>query len=281
MQFDEYDAPVRALIHRALKAKLLSKEEEVRLAVAMNEGTRRERKAARDKLVESHLKLAIQEARRYSFTGVPIEDLINQGTIGLMQAAKKFEVERGFRFNTYARWWVRESVKLYARSQGKVIRVPESRAKKIRLMNTWIKRLSTDDYVPTDEEVAEAMGESVEEVRNLAVYALNPVSLNTPISEDGETEWLDFVEDENGVDVVAVIEESELSEAIAKALECLNDKQRYVIVKRFGLDGEDEQTLEEVSQTLKVTRERVRQIQVKALEKLGKGTAGAILSACR
>ena len=278
MQTHDPDTNLRLFIHNALKAKLLTREEEVALCKKMKTGNRAEKKAARDKLVEHHVKLAIKVARKFTYTGVPLQDLIHEGVLGLMQAAKKFEVEKGFRFSTYSRWWVLETIKLYARSQGAVIRVPESRAKKIRLMNQRIKELSVDGYVPTDQEIADAMAEKVDEVQKLAVYALNPVSLNSPVGFEGTAEMGDFIEDQNAVDIDELIAEGQLSEVLADALSELTERERFVIVKRFGLDGQGEKTLADLHEVLDISRERVRQIQAKALEKLASGGSAKVLA---
>lgn len=279
MQTYDPDTNLRLFIHNALKAELLTREEEVALCKKMKTGSNRaEKKAARNKLVEHHVKLAIQVARKFTYSRVPLQDLIHEGVLGLIQAAKKFEVEKGFRFSTYARWWVLQSIKLYAQSQGAVIRVPVSQGRKIRLMNQCIKELSVDGYVPTDQEIAEAMDETVAEVQKLAVYALNPVSLNSPVGFEGTAEIGDFIEDQNVVDVDDLIAEGQLSEAIADALSELTDRERFVIVKRFGLDGQGEKTLADLHEVLDISRERVRQIQAKALEKLATGGSAKVLA---
>lgn len=277
----KYDAvdPVAVFIARALRAKMLSREEEIELAHQMK-SRGKEGDSARDRIVEAHLKLAINVARKFAYTRIPMEDLIQEGSIGLMQAAAKFDVDKGFRFSTYARWWVFQSIKLYAFEQGREIRIPESQNKKIRKMNAIINKLSENGSVPTDQQVALAMDVDVETVQELAVFSLKPISINLPIGETGDSELGDLLPDENAVDAEAEVVRANMIETIHGALDCLSDRERYVITKRFDLDGEGTQTLEELSQKFEVTRERVRQIQVKALEKLGAGASKNLLGSC-
>lgn len=276
-----YDAvdPEAAFIARALRAKMLSPEEEIELAHQMkSRGKSGDR--ARNKLVEAHLKLAINTARKFTWTGIPMIDLIQEGSIGLMQAAAKFEVERGFRFSTYARWWVFQAIKVYAYEKGREIRIPESKNKKIRAMNAIVRKLSENGTVPSDREVADAMQVDIKTVQELAVFSQKPISINLPIGESGNSELGDLLPDSNALDPEAETVLADMIETIHGALDCLNDRERYVITKRFDLDGQGKQTLEELSQHFDLTRERVRQIQVKALEKLGAGASKSLLGSC-
>lgn len=277
-QYDQAN-PVSVFINRAIRTKMLSREEEIELANAMQSRSRAGQ-AARDKLIEAHIKLAINVARKFTWTGMPLEDLIQEGTIGLMQAANKFEVEKGYRFSTYARWWVFQAIKQHAYEQGREIRIPESQHKHIRKMNRIIGDLSADGHLPTDLEVAEAMDVDVETVQELAVHALKPISINLPVGEEGSTELGDLLEDKNATDPEEELLRADVIEKIHNALDCLNGRERYIIAKRFDLDGQGKQTLGQLSDHLGITRERVRQIQVKALEKLGASASKDVLGTC-
>lgn len=268
---------VAMLVRLARSAKMLSAEEEAKLATEMKAGGARGQRA-RDKLVLSYLRLAISVAKKFSKSGLPLEDLIQEGNVGLLQAADKFEIEKGFRFGTYARWWVFQAVKQYAQEKGHDIRVPPSTQKHIVRMNKVVKELSADGHTPTDEEVAAAMQEDVAKVRQLAVYAMKPVSINLPVGKDGEdtAELGDFLADDSSPDAEEVAIANDTTEAVQAALGCLKDRERRVIVRRFDLDGEGQATLEDLSVELGITRERVRQIEVKAKEKMLKASGGKL-----
>lgn len=274
----KYDNEVlQSFLGLARRTKMLSREEEQQLGLDLKKGGARKKRAS-DQLVVSHMRMAINAARRFSFTGLPMEDLIQEGNIGLMQAAEKYDVDTGYRFSTYARWWVFQAIKKFAYENGRDIRIPESTHKKIRKMNTVVKELSKAGRVPSDEEVAAAMGEDLDKVRELAVFALNPVSINTPVgfSSDDERELGDLIADENAVDGEEVAIANDTADVVRDALACLNDRERMVIVGRFDLDGEGKKTLDDLAGPLGVTRERVRQIEVAAKKKMRKASGGKL-----
>lgn len=274
----QYDNEALQMFYALARSqKMLTREEEHQLGLDLKKGGARKKRAI-DKLVLSHIRMAINTARRFSFTNLPQEDLIQEGNIGLLQAAEKFDVDTGYRFSTYARWWVFQAIKKYAYENGRDIRIPESTHKKIRKMNTVVKELTKSGRVPSDEEVAEAMGEDLDKVRELAVFALNPISINLPVGRDAEDERElgDLIADQNAVDGEEAAIANDTAEAVRDALSCLTEKERTVIIGRFDLDGTGKKTLEDLAQPLGCTREWVRQIEANAKKKMLKASGGKL-----
>src|SRR5918998_17219 len=242
--------------------RLLTHEEEIDLGRRTREGD----KTARSELIEKNLRLVIPIAKKYRGMGLPFGDLIQEGNIGLMRAADKFDPEKGFRFSTYATWWIRQAVQRAVADKGRTIRVPVHMGEKIRKMARTYNELSAElEREPTDEEVAERLGWDVDRVKDVKSAIPDATSLNQPLSSDeGSSELGDLIEDEreSGVvgEVVEKLETSDLMESVAR----LPERERRVLVRRYGLDGEKPATLADLSEELAVSRERVRQLQYEA-----------------
>lgn len=244
------------------KGSLLTHQEEIELSRKAKAGDGR----ARQRLIEKNLRLVVSVAKKYRGHGLPFEDLIQEGNIGLMKGIDKYDPDRGYRLSTYATWWIRQAVQRAVADKGRTIRVPVHMGEKIRKMARAYNELSVElERDPTDEEVAGRVGWTVEKVRDTKDAMPDATSLNQPLgSEEGSSEVGDLVEDERDSDtagaVVREVETSGLPEAIGR----LPERQRHVLLRRYGLEGEEAATLAELSDELGVSRERVRQLQKEA-----------------
>jgi RNA polymerase primary sigma factor len=241
------------------RGRLLTHEEEIDLGRRTREGD----ETARSELIERNLRLVIPVAGKYRGMGLPFGDLIQEGNIGLMRAADKFDPDKGFRFSTYATWWIRQAVQRAVADKGRTIRVPVHMGEKIRKMTRAYNELSAQlKREPTDEEVAERLGWDLYWVKDVKSAIPDATSLNQPLSSDeASSELGDFVEDEResgaAGEVVRKLEKRRLMESVAR----LPERQRRVLVRRYGLDGEKPATLADLSEELEVSRERIRQLQ--------------------
>ena len=244
------------------RGRLLTHEEEIDLG----RRTRRGDETARSELIEKNLRLVVPIAKKYRGKGLPFGDLIQEGNIGLMRAADKFDPEKGFRFATYATWWIRQAVQRAVADKGRTIRVPVHMGEKIRKMARTYNELSVRlEREPTDEEVAEGLGWSVERVKEVKSAIPDATSLNQPLSSDeGSSELGDLVEDERESEEAGEVVRELETRHLMESVERLPQRQRRVLVRRYGLDGEKPATLADLSEELKVSRERVRQLQREA-----------------
>jgi RNA polymerase primary sigma factor len=259
------------------KGKLLSHQEEIDLSKRAKAGD----KKARQRLIEKNLRLVISVAKRYRGMGLPFEDLIQEGNIGLMKAVEKFDPDRGWRFSTYATWWVRQAVQRAVADKGRTIRVPVHMSEKIRKMARTYNELSGElEREPTDEEVAERLGWAAEEVRNVKDAMPDATSLNRPLgSEEEGSELGELIEDERASDTAGEVMREMETDGLQSAIERLPERHRHVLVRRYGLDEQNPATLAELSEELKISRERVRQLQRETERMLRNGDYGRALSA--
>ena len=258
------------------QGELLTHREEIDLSNGAKAGDAR----ARQKLIEKNLRLVVSVAKKYRGYGLPFEDLIQEGNIGLMKAVEKFDPDRGWRFSTYATWWIRQAVQRAVADKGRTIRVPVHMTEKIRKVSRAYNELSVEhEREPTEEEVAERLGWAVEEVRITTEAMPDATSLDQPVgSEDASSSQLgDFVEDERASDTPGEVMREMETEHLKEAIERLPERARYVLVRRYGLDDRDPATLAELGDELEISRERVRQLQREAERILKSGEYGHIL----
>ena len=253
---------------------LLTHAEEIDLSNRAKAGDGR----ARQRLIEKNLRLVVSVAKKYRGMGLPFEDLIQEGNIGLMRAVEKYDPDRGFRFSTYATWWVRQAVQRAVADKGRTIRVPVHMGEKIRKMARTYNELSAEfEREPMDEEVADRLGWTVGEVRDVKDAMPDATSLNQPVTQDSDASELgDFVEDERASDTAGEVMREMETEGLGEAIGRLPERQRYVLVRRYGLDAQDAATLAELSDELGVSRERVRQLQREAERMLKSGEYGRV-----
>ena len=250
---------IREYLREVNNFELLTKEQEIEYA------TNKEY----DKLVNANLRLVVSIAKKYKGRGVPFIDLIQEGNMGLMYAAPKFDIEKGFRFSTFATYWIKQYIGRAIANQARTVRMPVHMFTAISKMNGAIRELTLElGEEPTDEEIAKKLGIELKEVTNMRTIAQNIVSLEAKVGDDGDgTELEDLIGDETAEDPYVMAEKSALKDMIKNILATLEDREADIIKKRFGIDGEP-MTLEQVSQVYGLTKERIRQIENKGLKKL-------------
>ena len=259
------DDPVRMYLKEIGKIPLLKPHEEIEYAKRMLEGD----EIAKQRLVEANLRLVVSIAKRYVGRGMLFLDLIQEGNLGLIKPVEKFDYERGFKFSTYATWWIRQAITRAIADQARTIRIPvhmvETINKLIRVSRQLLQELGRD---PKPEEIAKEMDMSEEKVREIMKIAQDPVSLETPIGEEEDSHLGDFIPDEDALAPAEAAAYSLLKDQIEEVLGSLNEREQKVLKLRFGLEDGRARTLEEVGKEFDVTRERIRQIEAKALRKL-------------
>ena len=259
------DDSVKMYLKDIGKVALLTAEDEVELAKRMEEGDEEAKKI----LSEANLRLVVSIAKRYVGRGMQFLDLIQEGNLGLMKAVEKFDYTKGFKFSTYATWWIRQAITRAIADQARTIRIPvhmvETINKQVRATRQLLQKLGRE---PSPEEIAEYLGCPEEKVREIQKIAQDPVSLETPIGEEEDSHLGDFIEDDRALSPSDVAESNMLKEQLIQVLNTLTPREEKVLRLRYGLDDSHPRTLEEVGKEFNVTRERIRQIEAKALRKL-------------
>jgi len=257
--------PVRMYLREIGRVPLLTAAEEVSLAKRIE----RRDMSAKAALIEANLRLVVSVAKRYVGRGLPFLDLIQEGNLGLIRAVEKFDYRKGYKFSTYATWWIRQAITRAIADQARTIRVPVHMVETINRLSRVQRQLLQDlGREPTVEEVAKELEVTVERVREIQKVAQEPVSLETPVGEEEDSELGDFIEDRGAVDPRVAVIDLMQREELQGVLDTLTHRERRVLELRFGLRGEEPRTLEEVGQRFGVTRERIRQIEAKTLNKL-------------
>ena len=263
------DDPVRMYLKEIGKVPLLTAEEEVEIAKKLESGTDEEKEEAKRKLSEANLRLVVSIAKRYVGRGMLFLDLIQEGNLGLIKAVEKFDYRKGFKFSTYATWWIRQAITRAIADQARTIRIPvhmvETINKLIRVSRQLLQEYGRE---PSPEEVAKEMGISESKVREIIKIAQEPVSLETPIGEEEDSHLGDFIPDDDAPAPAEAASFALMKEQLLDVLDTLTPREEKVLRLRFGLDDGHQRTLEEVGREFNVTRERIRQIEAKALRKL-------------
>lgn len=264
---DVYDADTayRLYLHEIGEVALLTPQEEIQLAARIKAGDRK----ARDHMIKANLRLVVKIARDYEHYGLPLLDLINEGNIGLMKAVERFDPAKGGKLSTYGAWWIKQAIKRALANQGKTIRLPVHLVDKIARMRRVANQLEEAfGREPTDEELAEELGISASRVAQWRTAAIRPASLDAPMGEGDSHPIQDLVADERQGTPYSVLEDKTVKDMLDSLITKLDERELSILRQRFGLDGGDGKTLEEIGQQYGVTRERIRQVEAIALKKL-------------
>ncbi len=259
------DDPVRMYLKEIGKVALLDSEKELELAERMSNGD----EAAKNELLEANLRLVVSIAKRYVGKGMFFLDLIQEGNLGLMKAVDKFDYRKGYKFSTYATWWIRQAITRAIADQARTIRIPVHMVETIHKVSRYSRQLLQEQgHEASAEDIAEKMGMSPERIREIMKIAQDPVSLETPIGEEEDSHLGDFIPDDDSPAPAEAASYTLLKEQLAEVLHTLTPREEHVLKLRFGLDDGRPRTLEEVGKEFNITRERIRQIEAKALRKL-------------
>ena len=257
--------PTRLYLSEIESSQLLTAEEEVYYSRKAQKGD----SSARDTMIECNLRLVVKIARRYMNRGLPLLDLIEEGNLGLIRAVEKFDPERGFRFSTYATWWIRQTIERGLMNQTRTIRLPIHVIKELNTYLRAARRLTQDlNQEATSEDIAKSLNKPIKDVEKMLKLADRVTSVDVPMAGDGERPLLDIIPDDNNPDPSFILQDESVLQHLDTWLDELDEKQREVVVRRFGLRNHPRGTLEEVGLELGVTRERVRQVQMDALRRL-------------
>lgn len=259
------DDPVKVYLKEIGRVPLLTSEEEIELAVKISEGDAE----AKKRLSEANLRLVVSIAKRYVGRGMQFLDLIQEGNLGLIKAVEKFDHTKGFKFSTYATWWIRQAITRAIADQARTIRIPVHMVETInKVKKVQSHLLHKNGHEPTAEEISDVLGMPVDKVREIMRVAQEPVSLETPIGEEEDSHLGDFIPDDDAPAPADAVSHTLLKEQLSEVLSTLTPREEKVLVRRFGLEDGRTRTLEEVGREFNVTRERIRQIEAKALRKL-------------
>lgn len=260
-----YVDSVQLMLKEVGKIPLLTREQEIELSKKIMEGD----DFAKQEMVTHNLKLVVSIAKKYRTDAMPLMDLIQEGSLGLMRAAEKYDYTKGFKFSTYATWWIRQAVSRAIADQARTIRLPVHMMETLNKLNKAKLKLSAElNREPTHEEIAKEMGLTAVRVKEILNYGLDPVSLETPVGEEGDSHLSDFVEDEKQETAQQRVEKTDLHNRIIEVINTLSTREAEVLKMRYGIDYERIYTLEEIGNKFGITRERIRQIEAKALKKL-------------
>jgi RNA polymerase primary sigma factor len=267
MALEDSESGFQLYLRQIAQYPLLTPQQEIKLAARIKRGDAK----AKNEMVRSNLRLVVKIARDYANLGLPLLDLISEGNIGLMKAVDRFDPKKGGKLSTYASWWIKQSIKRALANQSKTIRLPVHLVDKIAKMRRVSTQMTEElGREPTDDELAEEIGLVASKVTQLKSAAIRPTSLDQPVGEDDSTEFGELVGDEAADDPFETLRDKNLREEVGDLLDALDDRERRILNQRFGLDGQQPKTLEEVGVKFGVTRERIRQLQNIALLKLRK-----------
>jgi len=257
--------PLRLYLKEAGEIPLLTKLEEIELAKRIEQGDKR----AKDRMIQSNLRLVISIAKNYYTQDMDLLDLIQEGNTGLIRAVEKFDYRKGYKFSTYATWWIRQAITRAIANQDRNIRIPVHMIEKInKMVRTERKLLQETGKEPSDDELADELGVEAQEVREMRKIAQRTTSLETPIGDEEDAELGDFIENASTPDPAEAVQSLLAKESLDRVLKAMDERERKVVELRFGLKGEHPRTLAEVSSRFNVSRERIRQIEAKALEQI-------------
>ena len=266
--------PLRTYLNDINRVSLLTASQEVALAKRVEAHD----EDARRILIDSNLRLVVNVAKRYTIGGLPLLDLIQEGNLGLLQAVDRFDWRRGFKFSTYATWWIRQAITRSLSNDSRTVRLPVHVVDALRKIRNLAPKLTIEnEREPTAAELGEALGMSADRVVEIVRAGRTPVSLEQPVGEDGDDSLADFVEDPDPISADQALLATTLHDDLDRALEVLNDRERLILVRRFGLDNCEAWTLDEIGSHLGLTRERIRQLQIEALRKLKRSSSAQVL----